>query len=198
MLVLLDTNAYLRLAKRVRPAVGVVFGLKGYVLAIHKSVEDEVHRSARLKSLYPWFDGQEFADERLAKQIRLSADEKSSVQAAQSVLHGWVLADPTQYTGGGRSPPGLTDCLLLALVQVKGGIVVTDDLGMHALAKEFMISVWHGYELLNKLRSAKVVDGALVREIFEALEANGDLPKSWRDSKHSVFWKIFGRKASSE
>ena len=46
MLVFLDTNAYLRLAKRVRPAVGVVFGHKGYVLTIHKSVEDEVHRSA--------------------------------------------------------------------------------------------------------------------------------------------------------
>ena len=196
MLVLLDTNAYLRLAKRVRPAVGVVFGHKGYVLTIHKSVEDEVHRSARLKSLYPWFDGQEFAAERLAKQIRLSAEEKSSVQAAQSVLYGWVLADPSQYTSGGRSPPGLTDCLLLALVQVKGGIVVTDDLGMHALAKEFMISVWHGYERLNKLRSAKVVDSALVREIFEALDVNGDLPKSWREAKHSVFWKIFGRKVS--
>ena len=196
MLVLLDTNAYLRLAKRVRLAVGVVFGHKGYVLTIHKSVEDEVHRSARLKSLYPWFDGQEFVDERLAKQIRLSAEEKSSVQAAQSVLHGWVLADPSQYTSRGRSPPGPTDCLLLALAQVKAGIVVTDDLGMHALAKEFMITVWHGYELLNKLRSAKVVDGALVREIFEALEVNGDLPKSWREVKHSVFWKIFGRKPS--
>ena len=121
MLVLLDTNAYLRLAKRVRTAVGVIFGHKGYVLTIHKSVEDEVHRSARLKSLYPRFDAQEFADERLAKQIRLSAEEKSSVQAAQSVLHGWVLADPTRYTSGGRSPPGPTDCLLLALVQVKGG-----------------------------------------------------------------------------
>ena len=56
MLVLLDTNAYLRLAKRVRPAVGVVFGHKGYVLTVHKSVEDEVYRSARLKSLYPWFE----------------------------------------------------------------------------------------------------------------------------------------------
>jgi hypothetical protein len=67
---------------------------------------------------------------------------------------------------------------------------------MHALARDFMIIVWHGYELLNKLRSAKVVDSALVREIFEALEVNGDLPKSWRDAKHSIFWKIFGRKPS--
>jgi hypothetical protein len=97
-------------------------------------------------------------------------------------------------TSGGRSPPGSTDCLLLALTQVKPGILVTDDLGMHALAKDFMIGVWHGYELLSKLRSAKVVDVPLVREIFAALESNGDLPKSWRDAKHSVFWKIFGRK----
>lgn len=195
-LVLLDTNAYLRLAKRVRPAVGVVFGQKGYVITVHKSVEDEVRRSARLKSLYPWFDGEEFASERLAKQIRLSEEEKASVQAAQSVLHGWVLADPDSYTSGGRSPPGPVDCWLLALGQVKPAIVVTDDLGMHALAKDFNIAVWHGYELLDKLRSAKVVDGPLIREIFEALEASNDLPKSWREAKHTVFLKIFGPKPS--
>jgi len=196
MLVLLDTNAYLRLAKRIRPIVGIVFGHKGYVLTIHKSVEDEVHRSARLKSLYPWFDGKEFANERLAKQIRLSAEEKASVQVAQSILHGWVLSDPGKYTCAGRSPPGPTDCWLLALIQVKPGIVVTDDLGMHTLANDFNISVWHGYELLNKLRAAKMVDGPLVREIFEALEVNGDLPKSWRAAKHTVFWKIFGRNST--
>ena len=87
-LVLLDTNAYLRLAKRVRPAVGIEFGQRGYVLTIHKMVEDEVHRSARLRQTYPWFDAPEFAEERLARQIRLNEREKASVQAAQSVLHG--------------------------------------------------------------------------------------------------------------
>jgi hypothetical protein len=194
-LVLLDTNAYLRLAKRVRPAVGIQFGQKGYVLTVHKSVEDEVHRSARLKSKYPWFDAAEFATERLAKQIRLSEQEKASIQAAQSVLHGWVLSDVDRYTTGGRSPPGQTDCWLLALGQVKPAIVVTDDLGMHALAKDFGIPVWHGYELLDKLRSAKVVDGPLIRELYDALETNGDLPKSWQEAKHTVFVKIFGLKS---
>ncbi|MBS1208456.1 MAG: hypothetical protein H6R19_854 [Proteobacteria bacterium] len=193
-LVLLDTNAYLRLAKRVRPAVGIEFGQKGYVLTIHKSVEDEVHRSPRLRATYPWFDGQEFASERLAKQIRLSAEEKASIQAAQSVLHGWVLADPEAYASGGRSPPGPTDCWLLALGQVKPAIIVTDDLGMHALAAEFGIAIWHGFELLDKLRSAKVVSPDLVRDIYGALEINGDLPRTWRDAKHTVFSKIFGPK----
>lgn len=196
MLVLLDTNAYLRLAKRVRPAVGITFGQKGYVLTVHKSVEDEVHKSPRLRAKYPWFDADEFASERLAKQIRLSEDEKQSIEAAQSVLHGWVLSDVDRYTSSGRSPPGQTDCWLLALGQVKSAIVVTDDLGMHELAKDFSISVWHGYELLDKLRSAKVVDGALVKDIYEALEANGDLTKSWQEAKHTVFVKIFGPKSA--
>lgn len=194
-LVLLDTNAYLRLAKRVRPAVGVKFGQKGYVLTIHKSVENEVHCNPRLRATYPWFDGQEFASERMAKQVRLSDADKASIQAAQSVLHGWVLADPEPYTSGGRSPPGPTDCWLLALGQVKPAIVVTDDLGMHALAKDFGILIWHGYELLDKLRSAKVVDPPLIREIYEALETNSDLPKTWGEAKHTVFLKIFGPKA---
>lgn len=193
-LVLLDTNAYLRLAKRVRPAVGIVFGQKGYVLTVHKSVEDEVHRNARLRSRYPWFDGQEFVNERLAKQVRLSEEEKARVRAAQSILRGWVLADPGRYISAGRSPPGPTDCWLLALGQVKPAIVVTDDLGMHALAKDFSITIWHGYELLDKLRSAKVVDGPLIKEIFEALDTNDDLPKSWHEAKHSVFLKVFGPK----
>jgi len=194
-LVLLDTNAYLRLAKRVRPAVGIKFGQKDYVLTVHKSVEDEVHRNPRLRANYPWFDGKEFADERLAKQVRLSDEEKATIKVAQSVLHGWVLADPDAYTWGGRSPPSATDCWLLALGQVKPAIVVTDDLGMHTLADAFDIAVWHGFELLDKLRSAKVVDHPLVREIYEALAANGDLPKTWQEAKHTTFVKIFGAKA---
>ena len=195
-LVLLDTCAYLRLAKRVRPAVGIKFGQKDYVLTVHKSVEDEVHRNPRLRFQYPWFDGAEFAAERMAKQIRLTEDEKATIQAAQSVLHGWVLGDAVKYTTGGRSPPGPTDCWLLALGQVKPAIVVTDDIGMHTLAADFSILVWHGFELLDKLRSAKVVDGPLIREIYSALELNGDLPRSWQEAKHTVFLKIFGHKGS--
>ena len=41
--VLLDTNTYLRLAKRILPAVGREFGQVPYVLVILKAVEDEVH-----------------------------------------------------------------------------------------------------------------------------------------------------------
>jgi len=66
---------------------------------------------------------------------------------------------------------------------------------MHMLAKDFGINVWHGYELLAKLRTAKKINDALVREIYEALEANDDLPASWQHARHTVLAKVFGPKS---
>lgn len=192
--VLLDTNTYLRLAKRIRPAVGRQFGQMPYVLIILKAVEDEVHQSSKLRFRNPWFDEPEFAQERMAKQVRLSAVDKKQIALVRDVLLGIVQLDIDKYTSHKRSPPGPTDCWLLAYAQVKDAIVATDDLGMHTLAAEAGLRVWHGYELLSKLKTAKVVDSQKVRDIFEALEANGDLTETWRQAKHDQFAKIFGPK----
>ena len=64
---------------------------------------------------------------------------------------------------------------------------------MHTLAAEVGLKVWHGFELLAKLKSAKVVDNDLVRDIYDALERNGDMTETWRKAKHSEFARIFGR-----
>ena len=56
--------------------------------------------------------------------------------------------------------------------------MVTDDLGMHTLAADADLKVWHGFELLAKLKTAKVVDNALVRDIFDALERNDDMTQT--------------------
>lgn len=191
-LVLLDTNAYLRLAKRIRPMLGTPFGQKGYVLTILKQVEEEVHNSSRLRFLYPWFGNPELANERLATRVRLVKEEKDQLDAATSILREHVLSNAAAYTSQGRSPPSPTDCFILAFGQIRPAIVATDDLGMHLLAKDFNIPVWHGHELLKKMLSAKHIDNALVREIYEALENNDDLPQSWRVAKHATFKKIFG------
>jgi hypothetical protein len=180
--VLLDTNTYLRLAKRIRPAVGRQFGQIPYVLIILKAVEDEVHQSSKLRFRNPWFDEPEFAQERMAKQVRLSTADKAQIELVRDVLLGIVQLDIDKYTSHKRSPPGWTDCWLLAYGQVKDAIVATDDLGMHPLAAEAGLKVWHGYELLLKLKTAKVVDNHKVREIYDALEANGDLTETWRQA----------------
>jgi predicted nuclease of predicted toxin-antitoxin system len=196
ILVLLDTNAYLRFAKRLRPLLGRKFGQKDYELTVLKAVEDEVRRSPRLKYLNPWFEDIDLAQERDAKQIRLTADEKSEIKAIQSVLQAHVLEDILAFSLDRRSPPGDTDCWLLAFAQVRDAIVVTDDLGMQALAKDFGLPVWHSFELLDKLRSAKHVDAEFIRAIYAALEANQDMTKTWADAKHTTFIKVFGKAPS--
>jgi hypothetical protein len=189
-LVLLDTNAYLRLAKRIRPMLGVTFGQKKYVLTILKITEDEVRRSPRLKYKFPWFDQPDLAEERVAKQVRLSAETKEQLEITKGIFRQHVLENVTIY----KNPPSSADCYILAFGQVRPAIVVTDDLSMHTLASEFELekSVWHGHELLHKMLSGKHIDKTLVREIYEALEANDDLPKAWVDVKHTTFKRTFG------
>jgi hypothetical protein len=203
-LVLLDTNAYLRLAKRVRPLLGKKFGQKDYVLTILKDVQNEVLRQPRLQFLYPWFDADELlAQERLSNTIKLSKDEKATLDAAASALHGIVQMDPGRFMKHRRSPPSYTDCRVLAFGQIRPAVVVTDDLAMHELAELTEIGdVWHGHELLKKMLSAKLIDNDLVREIYTALESNSldgssDLPASWQKVKHTAFMKVFGKPKAS-
>ena len=109
-----------------------------------------------------------------------------------AVLQAHVLSNVASYTTLNRNPPSPTDRFILAFGQIRPAIVATDDLGMHLLARDFDIPVWHGHELLKKMLGAKLIENVLVREIYEALENNGDLIDSWRAAKHAAFKKIFG------
>lgn len=192
-LVLLDTNAYLRLAKRVQPLLGKKFGQKDYVLTVLRDVEDEVQRSPRLKHNYPWFDAANLANERLANAQRLSAQDKDTLAVATSVLRGLVQMDTGKFMTKGRSPPSHTDCRVLVFGQIRPAIVVTDDLGMHELASMVGIDIWHGPELMKKMLTAKLIGNERVREIYAALEVNNDLTATWIEAKHNAFVKIFGK-----
>jgi len=196
-LALLDTNSYLRLAKRIRPLLGCPFGQKNYVLTVLVDVEKEVRHNPRLRFKNPWFDDADLKDERDHKRVRLSSDEKPQIEAVQSILLAHIDENIEKFINGtfGSSPPGAVDCYCLAFADVRNAIVVTDDLGMHSLAKDFDLPIWHCYEALSKMLTAKVVDKDKIREIYGALEANGDMTRTWTEAKHTTFKKIFGAKA---
>ena len=191
MLVLLDTNAYLRLAKRIKPMLGVKFGQKQYCLTVLRDVEKEVQKSHRLRFRYPWFDSPGLTQERISKGARMSPEEKKTLNDVAEALHDYVQIHATRFTAGRRSPPSMVDCRMLAFGQVREAVVVTDDLGMHHLAEEFEISVWHGYELLHKMRAAKMIDSEKIREIYQALEVNDDLPQAWKNAQKTLLRKVF-------
>jgi len=173
--------------------LGKKFGEKEYVLTILRDVEDEVRRNSALRFKFPWFNDADLAAERMAAQMRLSADDHKKLDAATSILRRHVLDDIDRYSCDSRSPPSEVDCRVLAFGQIRDAVVATDDLGMHLLAADFEIPVWHGCELLAKLRTHKMVTNDLVRKIYAALEENEDLTVTWIEAKHTTFVKIFGK-----
>ncbi len=193
MLVLLDTCVYLRLAKRIRPFLGIQFGHKNYVLTILPIVEKEVLKSHKLKFQNPWFEDGVFESERDSHAIRMSKFERQSMGNTKSIFDGHIQQNLNDFMVQGRSPPGHADCELLAFAYIRQGIVVTDDLGIHLLASAFKLPIWHGYELLSKLLAAKVVDGELIREVYQAVEDNRDITDTWWHAKHTTFKKVFGK-----
>ena len=43
----------------------------------------------------------------------------------------------------------------------------------------------------KKMHSTKMIDSEKVRDIYAALEVNGDMTKTWADAKLTVFKKVF-------
>lgn len=85
--ILLDTNAYLRLAKRIQPLLGTKFNpAKDYALVVLREVADEVHRQPRLVRLYPWFDGPKYKEERKNHGARLTKGQKSEATENKKFL----------------------------------------------------------------------------------------------------------------
>ena len=102
-LVLLDTNTYLRLAKRIRPLLGVKFGQKDYVLTVLKDVEDEVRRSPKLRFNHPWFDEATLGAERDGKVIMAALFR----QVGGGEVHRDVLVGHAETDGVQRVPDAL-------------------------------------------------------------------------------------------
>jgi hypothetical protein len=191
--ILLDTNAYLRLAKRIQPLLGKKFNpAKDYVLVVLREVEDEVHRQPRLVRHYPWFDGPEYAEDRRTHGVRLSKVQKDEAAGNKKFLLSHVARNARAYLLHGRDPPGDTDCYVLGVAMACNWCVATDDENMHALGKEFDVRCLYAFDVLHKLLSADMVDKAKVIEIYEALETNGDITARWSDAKGKLFKKVFG------
>lgn len=189
-LLLLDTNAYLRLAKRIKPLLDVVFGQKHYRLTILEDVEREYRQSPRMREIFPWFRDKSLAAERASKRARLTTDELVQLRSMTSVLLKTVRSNLNAY----RSAPSPIDCRMLAFGLLRDATVVTDDLAMHQLGKEFGIATMHGHELLRRMLSAKMVTKEEVRDIYRALIANGDLPASWMRDRDRFFPRVFDRR----
>jgi hypothetical protein len=166
----------------VHPLLCVEFGPDNHCLYVLKELDDEVSRSRRLKTKFPWtFEG-DYRRNRSAR-INVSRTQLSAIAQAEEFLWDHVVNDLP-----GPSP---TDCKALAYGFVLGIPVVTDDHDMIELATVFDIRVMTTLQLLNLMQTCGHVTLAMVRGIVRFWTHEKDLPAGCREHYETVFGEPF-------
>lgn len=177
--ILLDSNAYFRLAQSIRPLLGAPFGNPSCRLFVLKELQKEYERSPRLKRSFPWVNDPEYVENR-SNLLTVTRNEKAEIQRAYDFILDYAR----------NVHPGVSkiDVLCLAHAEQLGIPVVTDDDDMLQLAKDYGIKTLKTLELLKLMLDCGHISKDKVREMAAYWIYLNDRPKDFRID----FKKIFG------
>jgi len=154
--ILVDTNAYLRLAKTVRPLLFVTFGKNEYCLYIIPELNKEL-ANHRFKSKFPWIDEAEYQQNRQYLP-QIGKKQRRAIDQAFEYIWDYVQTD--------LPGPSKVDALYIAYALELEVSVVTDDQDMTELAHAFDAKVMSTLDLLKLMLDCghvtmKTVDGLI-------------------------------------
>ena len=175
--VLVDTNTYLRLAKTIHPLLAAPFGDLPYCLYIIPELNRELGNK-RLRSKFPWIDEPEFQANR-QQFPQLSRQQSKAIEQTFDFIWAHALAE---FPG-----PSKVDVRYLATAYELVVPVVTDDLDMQALAKEFDISTLSTMELLAMMHEAGHISLKLVDGLMAYWEYEDDVPAKMKKDYKRLF-----------
>jgi hypothetical protein len=182
--VLLDSNAYFRLANSIHPLLLQSFGTSPqYSLFVLAELDDEYASSVRLRHKFEWVSQREYRNDRKAKRYELLGDDRAKANTAFSFLLAY--ADDQEINLSRE------DLKALAAGFVKGIPVVTDDVGMARVAQGNSIECWSTIKLLRLMATAGRIDMEKVTEILEYWDYEKDLPMP-PGKLRRVFKEYFG------
>ncbi|QGS59038.1 type II toxin-antitoxin system VapC family toxin [Shewanella algae] len=179
--ILVDTNAYLRLAKTIRPLLFVPFGENEYCLYILPELNKEL-TSRKLQSKFPWVDEAEYAENR--KHFpQIGKKQQKSIQ--QTFEYVWDYVQ-TELPG-----PSRVDAWYIAYALELGVPMVTDDQDMTELAKAFDAQVMSTLELLKIMLDSGHTDMKTIDGLIAFWRHFTDLPANVRADYQRLFGKQF-------
>lgn len=174
--ILVDTNAYLRLAKTIRPLLFVPFGDKEYCLYILPELNDEL-KTCKLQNKFNWVTEPEFIDNRVYFP-KTGRAQKNAIKQTYDYLWDYVQDNP------GPSP---VDTLYVAHAIELNVPVVTDDKDMAELARAFDAQVLSSIELLKIMFDCGHVDMQTIKGLCEYLQYWGDFTPAMAKDYQRLF-----------
>lgn len=167
---LVDSNAYFRLAQSIHPLLNVEFGDKRYCLYCLKELQDEYNRNPRLKNSFSWVNEQEYVKNR-SHLLKITREEKPEIKRAYDFILDYVR----------NVHPGVSkiDVLCLAHAEQLRIPVVTDDEEMRIAAGTYDIKTFKTLELLKLMLDCRHIDSKKIREIAAYWIYLNDKPKDF-------------------
>jgi hypothetical protein len=175
--ILVDTNAYLRLAKTIRPLLLVPFGDNEYCLYILPELNKELS-SHKLQSKFNWVIEQEYEDNR--KHFP-NIGRKQKISITQTFEYLWDHVQ-TELPG-----PSRVDALYIAYALELDIPVVTDDQDMAELAQVFDAKVMSTLELLKIMLDSDHTDMKTINGLCSYWRHITDLPANF----HADYKRLF-------
>jgi hypothetical protein len=184
--VLLDSNAYFRLARSIPQLLAGQFGANpAYSLFVLADLDDEYLTSARLKNKFEWVNAAEHKLDRRTKRYSPKGKWRIAADSAYSFL--------AAYAAENKLNVSREDLRALAVGLARTIPVVSDDAGMRTIAAAHVIPCWSTLELMQLMLTTKRIDLAMVTQIVEYWQAENDLPMAI-DPLRKIFQEFFGSK----
>ncbi|MCK4564351.1 MAG: hypothetical protein KAU94_06735, partial [Verrucomicrobia bacterium] len=164
-LILLDSNAYLRLAVSIHPLLGQRFGRdkqEQNVIRVIQKLDQEYDKNPRLKNKFHWVKDDPYAENRRAERLNIAPKQQKEVDQAVSYI--WTEERNSEYS---LSP---VDVQALAIGFVKQCPVVTDDIGMQEIGKLLDIETWSTIQLLRLMQTEELISLEKCIEIVRYLD----------------------------
>ncbi|HPR83481.1 MAG TPA: hypothetical protein PLD51_06440 [Pontiellaceae bacterium] len=185
-LILLDSNAYLRLAISIHPLLGQKFGQdkeENYVIRVIEKLDQEYAKNQRLRYKFHWVKDPSYVENRTLERLRIPPKQQKEVDLAVSFILGEEKRSEFSLS--------LVDAQALAVGFVKQCPVVSDDRGVQEIGGLLEIEVWSTLQLLKLMMNEQAINLDKCLEIAAYLDSENDLPCGRREFALE-FKKFFG------
>lgn len=168
--ILVDTNAYIRLAQSIKPLLHVPFGADDYCLYVIPELNDEL-TNQRLANKFQWVCEDEYVESR-SFFPSLSKKQKKSIENTYDHVWAFVLSD--------LPGPSRVDARYIAYALDLDIPVVTDDRDMVELAKTFGAQPMGALQLLKLMLDASHINMVMIDSIIRYWRYIDDSPSGQR------------------
>lgn len=190
---LVDTSAYLNLARCLHPILGRHFGPPPWTAQAIAELEREFAGKGSLAASHYWFTDASYAGNREGNKFVWTSVDIGKAKRWTSNIVQYCRANGRRFKDAGATVPSPADCVLAgyAATLTEAGMpaaVITDDRGLHLAIKDLESSVvMHGYEMLAYCLAEGQVALAQVKALYGELAYMTSLPGTWRNACQATF-----------